>query len=118
MINLPLLFAIGCLLVVAVSILVLILRRKKAQVIKNPLILGKWEGNKHIVEIFKDGRTIITDKLKQECSIGCYKFIDDNTIRVKFEGSKSQKFKVSISQDRLTFYYAQGRRSVTYRKVQ
>ena len=116
--NLRLLFAIGCVFVVAVSSLVLILRRKKAQVIKNSLILGKWEGNKNIVEIFKDGKTIITDKLKQERSTGCYKFIDDNTIRVKFEGSKSQKFKVSISQDRLTFYYAQGRRSVTYRKVQ
>ena len=118
MMNLLLLFAIGCIFVVAVSILVLILRRKKSQVIKNPIILGKYEGDKHIVEIFKDGKTIITDKLKQERSIGCYKFIDDNTIRVKFEGSKPQKFKVSISQDRLSFYYAQGRRSVTYKKVQ
>ena len=118
MMNLLLLFAIGCIFVVAVSILVLILRRKKSQVIKNPIILGKYEGDKHIVEIFKDGKTIITDKLKQERSTGCYKFIDDNTIRVKFEGSKPQKFKVSISQDKLSFYYAQGRRSVTYKKVQ
>ena len=118
MMNSRLLFAISCILVVAVSILVLILRRKKAQMIKSPLILGKWEGNKHIVEIFKDGKTIITDTLKQESSTGSYRFIDDNTIRVKFEGTKPQKFKVSISQDRLTLHYAQGRRSVTYRKVQ
>jgi len=91
-----------CILVFAVCCtFMLISCRKKAPEIKNPAILGKWEGDTQTVEMFEDGKVILTDKIKKKRTNGSYEFIDDDTIRVKLRGLKAKEFKVSISQDKI-----------------
>ena len=48
-------------------------------------ILGKWGASGETVEIFEDGKIVHTDKLKKETN-GKYEFIDNNIIRIVYEG--------------------------------
>lgn len=48
------------------------------------------------------------DKRRNERSTGRYELIDDDIVRVKLKGSKSQDFKVSITQDKLSVTRADG----------
>jgi hypothetical protein len=92
--------------------------RKKTPEIKNPAILGKWKGDTHTVEMFKDGKVILTDKIKKEQATGSYEFIDDDTVRVKLKGSKQKEFKVSISQDKIIVTRADGVFVAEYKRAQ
>ena len=113
------LFAVCCILVFAVGcIFMLISCRKKTPEIKNPAILGKWKGDTHTVEMFKDGKVILTDKIKKKQATGSYKFIDDDIVRVKIKGSKPKEFKVSISQDKIIVIRADGVFVAEYKRAQ
>ena len=105
------LFAVCC-------IFMLISCRKKTPEIKNPAILGKWKGDTHTVEMFKDGKVILTDKIKKERATGSYEFIDDDIVRVKLKGSKPKEFKVSISQDKIIVTRADGVFFAEYKRAQ
>ena len=117
--TLRLLFAVCCILVFAVCcIFMLVSCRKKTPAIINPAILGKWEGDTQTVEMFEDGKVILTDKIKKEQATGSYEFIDDDIVRVKIKGSKPKEFKVSISQDKITVTRADGVFVAEYKRAQ
>ena len=63
-------------------------------------IVGTWAAEGVTVEIFEDGRIVHTDKLKKQTE-GRYEFIDNNIIRIEYEGFKTQDYKASVYQTEL-----------------
>ena len=119
MLTLRSLFTVCCVLVFAVCcIFMLISCRKKTPAIINPAILGKWKADTHTIEMFKDGKVILTDKIKKKQATGSYEFIDNDIVRVKIKGSKPKEFKVSISQDKIIVIRADGVFVAEYKRAQ
>jgi len=112
------LLAVCCILAFAACcILVLVSCREKTPAIINPAILGKWETSDQTVEIFKDGKFILTDKIKKEGLTGSYEYFDDDTISVKLKGSKRKDFKISISQDKIIVNKVDGEFVAEYKRA-
>lgn len=118
MMTLRSLLAVCCILVFAACcVFMLISCRKKIPAIINPAILGKWEMSDQTVEILKDGKFILTDKMKKEGLTGSYEYFDDDTISVKLKGSKQKDFKISVSQDKIIANNVDGEFVAEYKRA-
>jgi hypothetical protein len=91
--------------------------REKPPEIKNPEILGAWQGGGQTVVLFKDGTITLATNWKITGSTGNYEFIDDDTITVKFKGSLPQDFNVSLSGDNLLVTGTDGTLIGEYKRV-
>ena len=80
-------------------------------------IVGKWRRGKYSVEIFEDGRIMTTDASMKKPSEGTYKFIKDDIIRLEFEGSKPEEFKISFSRGKLILTSPDGKTHAVYRRA-
>ena len=105
-----LLFAVGC-------VLVLISCGNKDPEIKNPAIVGKWEGNNQTIEMYPDGKISLTDMTTRDISKGWYTFIDENTIRITFKSSKPQFYEITLSGDTLVVDSVNADHSAEYKRV-
>ena len=63
-------------------------------------LIGKWKEADQTVEVFEDGTIIHTDKFNNKTN-GKYEFIDDNIIRIEYEGFEKQEYKASVYQKKL-----------------
>ena len=63
-------------------------------------LIGKWKEAGQTVEVFENGTIIHTDKLNNKTN-GKYEFIDDNIIRIEYEGFEKQEYKASVYQKKL-----------------
>ena len=63
-------------------------------------LIGKWKEAGQTVEVFEDGTIIHTDKFNTKTN-GKYEFIDDNIIRIEYEGFEKQEYKASVYQKKL-----------------
>lgn len=63
-------------------------------------LVGKWKEAGQTVEVFEDGTIIHTDKFNTKTN-GKYEFIDDNIIRIEYEGYEKQEYKASVYQKKL-----------------
>ena len=110
MITLRLLFAVCCVFMLTAG-------EQNAQEIKKPTIVGQWEATHQTVEIFKDGKIILNNKVKEEISEGSYKFIKDDIIELNFEGSKPEDYSLTLSQDKLILTRANGEIFAVYKRA-
>ena len=111
MITLRLLFAVCC-------VFMLIAGEQNAQEIKKPTIVGQWEATNQTVEIYEDGKIILSNKAKKETSEGSYKLIKNNMIRLNFEGSKPEDYSLSLSQNKLILTRANGEIFAVYKRAE
>jgi len=110
--------AVSCMLVVALFFTAMLIScTKKAFEIKNPEVLGKWEGGGQTVELFRDGKVTLGTDWKSKQSTGSYEFIDDDTIRVRFKSSRPQDYNFSLSGDSLMVTRADGKLVGEYKRV-
>ena len=95
-------FSTRLLVVMACVIAVLACQQQAAMtpVTDKAAIIGKWEESGETVEIFEDGRIVHTDRLKKRTT-GRYDFIDNNIIRIAYDGFEKQDYKASIYQAEL-----------------
>jgi hypothetical protein len=63
-------------------------------------LIGKWKEAGQTVEVFEDGTIIHTDQFNKKTN-GKFEFIDDNIIRIEYEGFKKQEYKASVYQKKL-----------------
>ena len=63
-------------------------------------LIGKWKEAEQTVEVFEDGKIIHTDRFNKKTN-GKYEFIDDNIIRIEYEGFEKQEYKASVYQKKL-----------------
>ena len=108
--NVRLMFSVGCMLI-------LISCGNKAPDIKNPAIVGMWEGNNQAFEMYPDGKISFTDTATRDISKGWYTFIDEKTIRITLNGGNPQVFKISISGDTLMVDSVSANDSAEYKRV-
>jgi hypothetical protein len=108
--NVRLMFTVGC-------ILLLISCGNKAPEIKNPAIVGKWEGNNQTFEMYPDGKISLTDMTTRDMSKGGYTFIDENTIRITFKSSKPQFYTITLSGDTLVVDSVNADHFAEYKRV-
>jgi hypothetical protein len=85
--------------------------------IKNPEILGAWQGAGQTVELFKDGKIVLRTNWGTQQATGTYKFIDDDTIKVKFKSSPPQDYTFSLSGDTLIVTRTDGTLIGEYKRV-
>ena len=94
--------AVSCmLLVAALSMTMLTSCKKKPFELKNPAVVGKWEGIGQTAELFQDGKITLGTDWKSKQSTGNYEFIDEDTIRVRFKSSRPQDYNISLTGDNL-----------------
>ena len=63
-------------------------------------LVGKWKEAGQTVEVFENGTIIHTDKFNNKTN-GKFEFIDDNIIRIEYEGFEKQEYKASVYQKKL-----------------
>ena len=63
-------------------------------------LIGKWKEAGQTVEVFEDGTIVHTDQLNNKTN-GKYEFIDNNIIRIEYEGFEKQEYKASVYQKKL-----------------
>ena len=110
MITLRLLFAVCC-------VFMLMAGKPNAQEIKKPTIVGKWEATNQTVDIFEDGKILLSNKVKKETSEGSYQLIKDKIIRLDLEGSKPEDYNLTLSQDKLILTHANGEIFAVYKRA-
>lgn len=89
------------LMVVGMAFVMPVACREKPPEIKNPEILGAWQGGGQTVELFEDGKITLGTNWRTKQATGKYEFIDDDTIKVKFKSSLAQDYIFSLSGDNL-----------------
>ena len=94
-------FMVSIPLVVIVTVIIVVVACQQ-QVEMTPVtdksaLVGKWEEGGQIVEVFEEGILIHTDKFNNKTN-GKYEFIDDNIIRIEYEGFEKQEYKASVYQ--------------------
>ncbi len=93
-----LLCAVSCMLLVALlSAALLASCKKKPFELKNPALVGKWKGVGQTVELFRDGKITLVADGKSKQSAGSYEFIDEDTIRVRFKGSRPRDYSIALT---------------------
>ena len=96
----PLLCAVSCMLLASVlSTAMLTACKKKPFELKNPAVVGKWEGVGQTAELFRDGKITLVADGKSKQSAGSYEFIDEDTIRVRLKGSRPRDYSISLTGD-------------------
>ena len=110
MITLRLLFVVCC-------VFMLMAGESNAQEIKKSAIVGQWEAANQTVEIFEDGKILLSNKVKKETSEGSYQLIKDNIIRLNWEGSKPEDYNLTLSQDKLILTRANGEIFAVYKRA-
>jgi hypothetical protein len=90
--------AVSCMLLAAVlSTAMLTACKKKPFELKNPAAVGKWEGVGQTAELFRDGKITLVADGKSKQSKGSYEFIDEDTIRVRFKGSRPRDYSIALT---------------------
>ena len=110
MITLRLLFAVCCFLMLTAG-------EQNAQEITKASIVGQWEAANQTVQIFKDGKILVNNKVTKETSEGSYQLTKDNLIRLNLEGSKPEDYHLSLSQDKLILTRANGEIFAVYKRA-
>ncbi len=107
-----------CMLLLAVlACAVPVACREKPPEIKNPEILGAWQGGSQMVVLFRDGTITLATNWNIKGATGKYEFIDDDTITVQFKGSLPQDYNVSLSGDNLLVTRTDGTLIGEYKRV-
>ena len=118
MTRLRLLCAVSCLLLAAVlSTAMLTACKKKPFELKNPAVVGKWEGVGQTAELLRDGKITLGTDWKSKQSTGSYEFADEDTIRVRFESSRPQDYTISLTGNVLKVTRADGTLVGEYKRV-
>lgn len=107
----------GMLMVAVLALSMAVACREKPPEIKNPEILGAWQGGGQTVVLFEDGTITLATNWKLKGATGKYEFIDDDTITVKFKGSLPQDYNVSLSGDNLLVTRTDGTLIGEYKRV-
>lgn len=111
-------FKAFCMLMMAVPAIILPAAcRGKPPAIKNPEVLGAWQGGGQTVELFKDGKITLGTNWGTKQATGKYEFIDEDTITVKFKSSSPQDYNVSLSGDNLLVTRADGTLIGEYKRI-
>jgi hypothetical protein len=101
--------AVSCMLLAAVFSTVLLAScKEKPFELKNPAVVGKWEGIGQTAELFRDGKITLGTDWQSKQSNGRYEFIDEDTIRVRFKSSKPQEYTIALTGDNLKVTRADG----------
>ena len=107
-------------LVLVVSCIVLVIACQQEvtmiPVTDKSAIIGSWEAEGVTVEIFADGRIVHTDKRKKQTA-GRYEFIDNNIIRIEYEGLQKQEYKASVYQSELLLTSVENSSTARLRRV-
>ncbi len=107
-----------CMLMVAVMASALpVACREKPPEIKNPEILGAWQGESQVVELFKNGEITLGTNWGTKQATGTYEFIDDDTVRVKFTSSLPQDYIFSLSGDNVLVTRTDGALIGEYKRI-
>ncbi len=110
--------AVSCMLLAAVfSAALLASCKEKPFELKNPAVVGKWEGIGQTAELFRDGKISLGTDWQSKQSNGRYEFIDEDTIRVRFKSSKPQEYNITLTGDNLQVTRADGTTVGEFKRV-
>ena len=108
-------------LIVVVTVVMLVLGCQQevemTPVTDKSALIGKWKGAGQTVEVFEDGTVLHKDKFKNKTN-GKYEFIDDNIIRIEYEGFQKQEYKASVYQKKLLLTGVQDSSTARLAKVE
>jgi|GEM_PF-2543951 len=101
--------AVSCMLLAALlSAALLASCKEKPFELKNPAVVGKWEGIGQTAELFPDGKITLGADWQSKQSTGRYDFVDEDTIRVRFKSSRPQEYNFALAGDNLKVTRADG----------
>ena len=80
-------------------------------------IVGQWQAANQSVEIFANGRILLSNQLKNEQSEGSYTLTKNNVIRLTIKGSPPEDYNLSLAGDKLTLTRSTGEIFAVYKRV-